>query len=78
MRLFVAAPISEPARLSVVALIDDLRATGADYKWVEPENLHLALCFLGETAGDKIRAIEKALESAVAGRTPFESRCYGV
>lgn len=72
MRLFIAAPISRQVQDKIAALIDDLRAAGADYKWVEPENLHLTLCFLGETPDEKIPAIEKALGVAARGRTAFE------
>ncbi|MBI3312148.1 MAG: RNA 2',3'-cyclic phosphodiesterase [Candidatus Omnitrophica bacterium] len=56
MRLFVAVELTEQARQEVAALQVELRQTGADVKWVEPENLHLTLKFFGEV--DKARLLE--------------------
>ena len=72
MRLFIAAPISEEVRRGVAALIEELRAAGADYKWTGPENLHVTLAFLGETPETELPNIEKALRAAVAGQKPFD------
>lgn len=40
-------------------------------KWVEPENMHLTLKFLGETDEKKIPEINLALQQAVAVSVPF-------
>jgi 2'-5' RNA ligase len=70
-RLFVALPVDEAVRAAAAEIIDGLRKTGADYKWVEPRNLHLTLRFFGETPLDRIPQIE-ALMADASVRPPFE------
>ncbi len=48
LRAFVALEISNPALDSLVKFEEELRATGADVKLVERENLHFTVRFLGE------------------------------
>jgi RNA 2',3'-cyclic 3'-phosphodiesterase len=40
-------------------------------KWVEPENMHLTLKFIGETDEKQIPAIQQAIETAVSQSEPF-------
>ncbi len=40
-------------------------------RWVRPDAIHLTLKFLGETAADKVPAIEAALRQALAGLSPL-------
>jgi 2'-5' RNA ligase len=70
-RLFIALPVDGTVRAAAAEIIDGLRQTGADYKWVEPRNLHLTLRFFGETFLDRIPELE-ALLAAAAGRPSFE------
>ena len=72
MRLFIAVPIPESLKDRVGEILLPLRRTNADYKWVEPRNLHLTLAFLGETPEDRIPEIEAAIGKAVEGRGAFE------
>jgi len=71
MRLFFAAPLEDDARARVAEIIRALAETEADYKWVEPENLHLTLAFLGETPESRLPGLKEALESAARGKPPF-------
>src|SRR5688572_32474289 len=48
MRCFVAVEVPEEARGLIVRVQEALRRAGADVKWVERENLHLTLKFLGD------------------------------
>lgn len=70
-RLFIALPVDEAVRSAAARLIAGLEKTGADYKWVEPRNLHLTLRFFGETPLERIPELEALLKSA-ARRPPFE------
>jgi len=70
-RLFIAVPVSDEVRRAAARLIAELRLSGADYKWVEPENLHLTLRFLGATPLERIPGIEAILRRA-AQRPRFE------
>jgi 2'-5' RNA ligase len=48
LRTFIALPLDDAVRRRVVALQQDMANAGGDVKWVEPENLHVTLLFLGE------------------------------
>jgi RNA 2',3'-cyclic 3'-phosphodiesterase len=48
VRTFIAVDIGKAIRDRALALQDTLARAGADVKWVEPENLHVTLLFLGE------------------------------
>jgi 2'-5' RNA ligase len=52
VRTFIAVGLEKPIRDRVIALQEALAGTGAEVKWVEPENLHVTLLFLGEV-GDR-------------------------
>jgi 2'-5' RNA ligase len=48
LRTFIALPLPKAVRDRLIDLQERLAATGAEVKWVEPENLHVTLLFLGE------------------------------
>jgi 2'-5' RNA ligase len=48
LRTFIALPLPKSVRDRLIDLQERLAATGAEVKWVEPENLHVTLLFLGE------------------------------
>jgi 2'-5' RNA ligase len=67
MRAFVAIDLEEAIKKSLQALVRDLKATGADVRWVQAGGLHLTLKFLGEI--DEAQAFRvKAILAEVAGR----------
>ncbi|MBI5240914.1 MAG: RNA 2',3'-cyclic phosphodiesterase [Elusimicrobia bacterium] len=70
-RLFIALPVDEAVRAAAARIISGLSRTGADYKWVEPQNLHLTLRFLGETPLERLPELGVLLETA-ARRPSFE------
>ena len=78
IRTFVAVDLSEPMRELAREWIDRLGATGAEVKWVEPENLHLTLKFLGDVAESEIAGVCLAVRDAVASRAEFPWGCAGV
>lgn len=61
MRLFVALAIPANVRESLSSLICALRIVDAKPKWINPENLHVTLKFIGEAAPEKLPAIRDAL-----------------
>ncbi len=67
LRLFIAVPVSDAVRLAAAQLIETLRASGADVKWVEPENLHLTLRFFGSTPAERLPEIELLMARAAQG-----------
>lgn len=77
-RTFIAVPLEENVRARIVGLQEQLAQTGTDVKWVEPENLHVTLLFLGEVdlreSVDVCRAIRGVTETV----PPFVMTAAGV
>jgi 2'-5' RNA ligase len=61
MRLFIACEIPADVRKELVTLQKTIGEEKARIKWVEPENTHLTLKFLGEVDEDKVDAIKDRL-----------------
>ncbi len=77
-RAFIAIDINEAVRQKLVAAQEQLEATGAGLKLVEPPNIHVTMKFLGEVPEDKINAITEALGRAVAGTAQFNIDIRGM
>ncbi len=78
IRAFIAVELPQTLRQEVAVLQSDLRATGADVKWVEPKNLHLTLKFLGNMEGNQASALIEALKSPILGHSAFLMRLEGI
>ena len=61
MRLFVALAISTEVRENLASLIRDLHTADSHPKWVNPDNLHVTLKFIGEVAPERVIEISDAL-----------------
>ena len=61
MRLFVALKISREVRENLASLIRDLHTADSHPKWVNPDNLHVTLKFIGEVAPERVIEISDAL-----------------
>src|SRR4029453_10437528 len=80
-RLFFAFDIDEPFRDDLTRLVDELskrldppgRGLKGRVKWVERENFHLTVRFLGSTPESRLTEIRSVLESPFGSRT-FELR----
>ena len=74
MRLFVAVAISDEARDEAVRVTEHLRrefGSGVAARWVEPDNLHLTVRFIGDVADRDVPAVLTALQRPVPIE-PFE------
>lgn len=78
VRTFIGVAIGEGIRKNAVALQQSLAKGGAAVKWVEPENLHVTLLFLGEVQERELAALCRAVSAAVASAAPFPLRVGGV
>jgi len=72
MRTFIAIEISETIRNALVQIEAHLKYSGADVKWVEKDNIHLTLKFLGEVSEEKVDKIKASLDNVAKGTKPFE------
>ncbi|MBU1726324.1 MAG: RNA 2',3'-cyclic phosphodiesterase [Candidatus Omnitrophica bacterium] len=57
MRTFIAIELPQEIKDYLACLQEKLKATGADVKWVAPQNIHLTLKFLGEIDDSKLEKI---------------------
>lgn len=74
MRLFVALEIPEPPRREVRRRVDAVRDRLPRARWVDLENLHLTLLFLGETDGGAVPRLAAGLREAFARCAPLDLR----
>jgi len=71
MRMFVAIPVPDSVKQHARMFRNDLGASRADIKWVEYENYHLTLKFLGEVDEASLREISQNLRRAAESCPPF-------
>ena len=79
-RLFVAVPLSEPARVAVAKVVERIQAgepEGRGVRWVRLDGLHVTLRFLGPTAETRVSDVAAAVASAAQGVAPFDIRIAG-
>jgi len=70
-RTFIALDPGKAIRDRLVSLQENLGKAGADVKWVEPDNLHLTLLFLGEVDQRELAPVCKAVAEVVAQHAGF-------
>ncbi|RAV01430.1 RNA 2',3'-cyclic phosphodiesterase [Paenibacillus sp. YN15] len=70
-RLFVALPLPEQLKAKMETEMEQLRKELSFQKWVHPQDLHLTLVFLGDTAPEAVEGIIAQLKEAVGGHRPF-------
>jgi 2'-5' RNA ligase len=71
LRTFIAVDTGKAIRDRLVALQESLARTGTEVKWVETENLHVTLLFLGEVADRDVPALCRAVADVCAGHDGF-------
>jgi 2'-5' RNA ligase len=78
IRSFVAVDLPREFRLALARLQERLQAgSQAPVKWVDPDNIHLTLKFLGNIGASLTGRITDALREAVRGLHPFRVEMGG-
>lgn len=72
MRTFIAIELAEPVRETLARIQSHLKYAGADVKWVDKDNIHLTLKFLGEIDETKCEKVKSALDEIAKDFRPFE------
>ncbi len=70
MRTFIGIKLPEKVKDDIYEIISYLKGSRADVKWVEKENLHITLKFIGEIEENTFNEIKEDLKSIWF--TPFE------
>lgn len=71
MRTFIAVPFDDHLIRAYNTLYDEGRAAYPRLRWVRPENLHLTLRFLGNTAPELAESLRVEVEAVVGREAPF-------
>ncbi|MFC1510804.1 RNA 2',3'-cyclic phosphodiesterase [Candidatus Margulisiibacteriota bacterium] len=78
MRTFISVELPDEVKQKIAELIEELKKTGANVRWVKPENLHITLKFLGEVDDKKLDKLIAAATKAAAGTGSFKARFTGL
>jgi 2'-5' RNA ligase len=74
-RLFIAIELNQEIRQNLAKVAYPFHENGI--KWVDAENIHLTLKFLGDIPTRDIRSITDALTSSISNTPPFEISVKG-
>ncbi|MBC8101651.1 MAG: RNA 2',3'-cyclic phosphodiesterase [Cytophagales bacterium] len=77
MRLFFAIPLEPEVRDGLAAVQERLRSAHGDVKWVEPENFHLTVSFLGDQEESSLPYLQSIGEALAADTAPFRFEVRG-
>jgi len=78
MRCFVAVKVAEPVRDLIVRVQETLRRAEAAVKWVERENLHLTLKFLGDLDEGRVDTLRALLAGEAVRWRPLALEYRGI
>lgn len=79
IRTFIAIELPPDVKKALTRHQDRLKAGDEkNVKWVEPENMHLTLQFLGNVPADLIPRVTAAVEQAAAGTRHFQIEVGGL
>lgn len=78
IRTFIAIDLPDLLRSQIVRVQQELRASDADVRWVETQNLHLTLKFIGSIEENDWERIAAALKEALQPFSPFVFHLEGL
>lgn len=78
IRAFIAVDLPETLRTQIARLQKDLGDTGADVRWVETQNLHLTLKFIGSVEETDQEKLVDAVGGALRPFAPFVFHLEGL
>ena len=78
IRTFIAVEIDRLVRKQLEQLQEILAPSAQEFRWVEPETIHLTLNFLGDVDERDLYAVCKTVQEIVADRDQFEMIVAGV
>lgn len=78
LRTFIALELPAAVRNRLVALQEELADSAEGVKWVEPDNLHVTMLFLGDVRQNDLAEICPAVNRVAQGHAPFSMKVAGV
>jgi 2'-5' RNA ligase len=70
VRTFIAIKLTPEIISKISGMQEELKRTGAQVKWVKPENIHLTLKFLGHITSEELEKVKIATRETLK---PFKS-----
>ncbi|MBI4726532.1 RNA 2',3'-cyclic phosphodiesterase [candidate division TA06 bacterium] len=61
IRCFIALELPQPVQKHLAGIISRLKDPATDIKWVDPQNTHLTLKFLGEITSERLKRARETL-----------------
>jgi 2'-5' RNA ligase len=78
LRLFIALELSEQIHQNLADLISDLKkGFGSEIKWVDPQQVHLTLKFIGEVPSASVHPIKQVLDEVTQENPSFVIEASG-
>jgi 2'-5' RNA ligase len=74
MRIFVALPLPDTFKQSLLDKTAALRAAHPEFRWTPEENLHITLAFLGELDDAVFHLLAETVENAASATSPLSLR----
>ncbi|GAX61268.1 2'-5' RNA ligase [Candidatus Scalindua japonica] len=71
IRVFIAIEIDSDIKNKLSEYLSKLKRTGADVRWVAPENIHLTLKFIGNIDEEVLTNLNQIINDAASGVRPF-------
>ncbi len=78
MRTFIAVALDPPIRRNLAVVQRRLEQVAANVKWVEEENIHLTLKFLGPVDERALYDVCRSVQQVAAEHEPFEMTVEGL
>lgn len=78
IRSFIAIELSPNIREFIAQIQNEFKKNDADVKWVEPQNAHLTLKFLGDVPLAKIEKIEEVIREACSKTSSIPTEITGL
>ena len=78
IRTFVAVNASQRVTNNMTRVVGRLAATKAQYRWVEPENLHLTLNFVGDVVDVEVPELCQLIKNSIQDFESFDMSLQGV
>ena len=78
MRLFLAIELETKIKNALRIIQDELKQLGGQVKWVEPNNLHLTIKFLGDVQETKLEPLKTSLQNTAKKFPSFAMEIAGV
>lgn len=78
MRTFIAVDLTDTIRKRLADLQANLKPTCGNLKWVNPENVHLTIKFLGEIPDRQIAPVSEALDRLASQCQPCDITVGGL